>query len=114
MNTENIRHLAGIPSVDEFINYFDEGHRIKDDAPEEFKLISHLTEAYTAGRLITAITAYLKSHPRVIDIKISDINDIIIRFHGESAKDITADLDRLKEKQEKLIEEVERLKNATE
>lgn len=98
------------PVIDEFIAYFDENHKIKDDAPDEYKIINHLTKIYTLSNMIETTSIYIKDHPKIIDIKISDITEIMLRFYKESVKDMTAELQNLQDKTSRQIEELEKSK----
>lgn len=96
--------------TDNLLQLFGEDKRIKEDAPVEYKFISHLTEIYNTDRLISMINEYINVHPKIIDMKITDITEIILKHSVKSTDALQEDIQRLIDESNDTLRKLEDIK----
>lgn len=96
--------------TNDLLQFFGEDKKIKEDAPIDYKFISHLTEVYNTDRLMNRINDYIGTHPKFIDIKITDITKLILDHSADSAASLQEDMQRLIDESHDIIKTLEEAK----
>lgn len=97
--------------------YLDDDNSILDSAPDEVKAFYYRISMHAAAEIYDREVQYCKSHPKTIDIKITDITEIPISYSiemGNLAADyILKTLNASKELLKQKYEEMYNLKEIT-